>query len=70
MRRFYLQRNTDVSGISGTGRILDGVQFSNGKCVLQWNTDTASIGLYESIDNVIQIHGHNGLTELVWIDEE
>lgn len=68
MRRFFLNRITDSSGISGTGVVAEGICFSNGRCVLSWKTETSSIGIYDDIGRVIAVHGHGGDTELVWID--
>lgn len=68
MNRFYLQRDKDFTGISGTGRVLDGVQFSDGTVVVRWNTNKACTGIYDSIDDFRAIHVHNG-NEIIWIDE-
>jgi hypothetical protein len=32
VRRFYLERDRDVSGVSGTGRVTDGVPWPDGSC--------------------------------------
>lgn len=68
MRRFLLRRIEDVSGISGLGIVAEGVQFSSGWCVLAWVTDHRSIAFYESLDELMAIHGHNGATVTEWID--
>tara|TARA_R100001510_G_C7618806_1_gene180217 strand:- start:545 stop:880 length:336 start_codon:yes stop_codon:yes gene_type:complete len=62
---FYLQRTQDESGVSGTGRIAQGVIFDNGKVALTWLSDTPSTGIYDSIGDVRSIHGHEGKTEIV-----
>ena len=62
---FYLHRVEDDSGISGTGRIAQGVIFDNGKVALTWLSDTPSTGVYDSIGDVRTIHGHEGKTEVV-----
>lgn len=69
MRRFYLDRQTDVSGTSGTGAVVEGVQLSNGQCVVRWLTYLSSLSIYASIDDVVAIHGHNGSTNLHWYDD-
>jgi hypothetical protein len=66
MRNFWLQRIEDESGISGTGKVAEGVQFSNGKCVLAWLTQFQSVAVYDSIEELENIHGHNGKTVVVW----
>ena len=68
LKRFYLERTLDPVGISGTGVIAEGVVFSTGKVVLQWLTEYQSIGIYDSISDVLSIHGHNGTTSVVVID--
>lgn len=66
MRTFLLVRKEDLTGISGTGEVAEGVQFSDGACALRWKTDKSSIGIYKSITDVIAIHGHNGSTTVRW----
>lgn len=68
MRRFQLHRDNDVTGISGTGVVAEGVEFTPGECVVRWLTETWSCVFYLSKEDVIKIHGHNGSTRLVWLD--
>lgn len=68
MKRFELHREHDVSGVSGVGRVAEGVQFSDGSCVLRWLTERASTVMWSSIDDVLVIHGHGGATQIVWVD--
>lgn len=70
MRRFHLQRNEDESGVSGTGIVTEGVEFSDGSCAMRWMTNTSSTTFYSSIEDVVTIHGHGGKTVVVWIDPE
>ena len=70
MRRFYFDRQTDVSGTSGTGAVVEGVQFRDGSVAVHWLTALSSWSLYRSIEECVAIHGHNGATCLVWVDEE
>ncbi len=69
-RRFRLVRHEDETGTSGIGVVVEGVQFTDGTVVLRWLTNTTSIAIYASIDDVIAIHGHGGKTVVVWLDEE
>lgn len=69
-RRFYLERVTDSSGVSGTGRVASGAKFPTGKCVLCWNTQFSSVAVYDSLEELMAIHGHGGCTVLRWIDDE
>jgi uncharacterized protein involved in tellurium resistance len=70
VRRFYLIRHRDETGTSGHGAVCEGVQLSDGKVVLVWIVYLHSISMYDSIEDVITIHGHDGATELVWVDDE
>jgi len=71
VRRFYFDRQTDVSGTSGTGAVVEGVEFSDGQVVLRWRTTPhSSVVIYRSIEAAIYIHGHDGSTDLVWVDDE
>lgn len=65
-RNFLLKRIEDESGVSGTGIVAEGIIFSNGKCALSWLTETTSIAVYDSIDDLEKIHGHNGKTIVVY----
>lgn len=67
MDKFILVRKEDVSGVSGTGVVAEGVRFSTGKCVMAWVTEYKSVAIYDSIDELILIHGHDGRTEIQWI---
>jgi len=66
MRLFWLDRIEDATGISGTGRIAEGVQFHDGKCVLSWLSEHTSVVVYDSIESVEAIHGHGGKTVVRW----
>lgn len=68
MRRFNLRRLEDETGISGTGIVTEGVVFTDNSVVMRWLTDTSSVAFYNSIEDVIIIHGHNGRTIVEWID--
>lgn len=69
MRRFYLQRDEDASGVSGTGVVAEGVEFTDGTCAMRWRTATTSTAVYGSAQDVVTVHGHEGRTRLVWLDE-
>jgi hypothetical protein len=70
MKRFYLQRNQDASGVSGLGKVAEGCQFDTGWCALVWLTEASSMCYYPSIEILEKIHGHQGATQVVWIDDE
>ncbi len=69
LKRFVMKRNEDVHGVSGTGNVAEGVEFSDGQCAIRWLTDLTSIGIYASIKELEAIHGHEGRTIVEWIDE-
>lgn len=70
MRRFQLVREEDITGVSGTGIVAEGVLFSKGWVALTWLTEVNSMVFYPKIDNVYYIHGHGGSTRVEWLDEE
>lgn len=61
---FDLVRLDDATGISGTGKVAEGVVFGDGTTVLRWLTAHRSTSVYESAREVLAIHGHGGKTEL------
>ncbi len=70
MRRFELHRTADISGMSGTGVVADGIEFTNGMCAISWRSEFRTVNVHESIKSVEVLHGHEGATRVVWIDEE
>lgn len=69
MRDFILYRVTDVSGLSGTGVVAEGVEFSDGVCVCRWTTDTPTTTMFNSIADVETIHGHDGATKIIFEED-
>lgn len=69
-RTFRLIRHEDVSGASGTGEVFNGCVFTDGKVAGRWNTPTASTELWDSVEDMMEIHGHGGATELRYDDEQ
>lgn len=67
MKLFEFRREVDSSGVSGTGVVAQDVIFSNGKCAVNWLTEHSSIIIYDSIEDVIAIHGHGGNTKFIQI---
>lgn len=57
-RRFTMGRECDVSGVSGTGLVLEGVQFSSGVVVVHWFTPPprGSISVFDSLEQFLAIH--------------
>ena len=75
MKTFELQRDVDVTGISGTGTVAEGVEFSDGTVALRWLTaGTArpdhvkpTTVLHDDIGSVEGLHSHDGKTRIVWL---
>lgn len=70
MRRFVLNRIEDESGVSGTGIVAEGIQFSDGRCVIRWLTNVQSLAIYQNVSEVEAVHGHQGKTVILWQDVE
>lgn len=70
MRRFQLVRHHDVSGVSGTGVVAEGVQFKSGAVALCFLGDLHAVEVLENISTVEAIHGHQGATSIDWLDHE
>lgn len=70
MRTFNLHRAEDESGVSGTGIVTEGVEFSDGTCVMRWLTSTKSTAFYDNAKELVQIHGHEGRTVLMYENGE
>lgn len=77
-KRFVLQRDEDETGISGTGVVAEGVEFSDGVVALRWLVPASAPGAGNptsvvfhdnGISSVEKIHGHNGKTKIVWEDD-
>lgn len=66
-RLFHLVRKNDVSGVSGTGIVALGTEYPNGKCTISWNHELSCIGVYDSLEQLIEIHGHGGDTVVRFI---
>ena len=67
MRAFHLVRSEDVSGISGTGIVAEGVEFHDGQCVISWFGQLHTIEVSPDIKAVEAIHGHEGRTKVEWL---
>lgn len=68
MRRFQFVRNEDVSGVSGTGIVFEGVVFEDGKVAIRWLSKLKTTAIYDSIEELVAIHGHEGKGHVKWID--
>lgn len=65
-RLFLLCRKKDISGISGTGYVAEGIQYHDGQCVMSWFGKYHSLDIQPSIEQLVKIHGHRGNTVVEW----
>lgn len=65
-RKFKLVRDDDETGISGTGVVAEGIEFSNGMCAMCWLTAMHSVAVYPNVRQLEAIHGHNGRARIVF----
>jgi hypothetical protein len=74
-RRFVFDRKVDVTGISGTGVRVEGVVFSDGWGVSHWldmppmNEPKTEVWHNPGVEPLKKISGHNGASEVVWLDK-
>lgn len=64
---FVLRRDLDVTGVSGTGVVADGVLFpAAGKsvAVVRWRGERGSTVVWDNLTHVREIHGHDGATRI------
>jgi hypothetical protein len=69
-RRFVFLRDEDETGISGTGLVVMGVLYPDGRCHYRWMTEHQTDQMADSLDKLERIHGHNGRTRIVFLDDE
>lgn len=68
MRRFYLWRREDISGVSGTGVVAEGVVFDDSAVVVRWRGESPTTTVHANIASVERVHCHGGATRLLWCD--
>ena len=56
--------------MSGTGVVVWGIEFADGRVAYRWNSPTATTVTADNITDVVAIHGHEGASRLVWVDTE
>jgi len=69
VRAYYLRRNEDLSGVSGTGRVAEVAVFDDGTAVMRWidtmnSAGVSSTTIFDSVDDLLRVHGHDGRTAL------
>lgn len=67
-RAFRLERDEDATGVSGTGVVAEGVEFSDGVVALRWTSawPTSVVFHERGMASVAAVHGHGGTTRVVW----
>lgn len=68
--RFYMNRLTDVTGVSGTGKVLVGVVLPTGRVIIEWQSKPNQIAFYDSFADFYSVHAekHPDSNEVVFID--
>ena len=66
--RFELHRKQDTTGVSGTGKVAEGVRLSSGNCVVQWRLPTQTTTVYTAMADVRRVHCHHETT-VEWVDD-
>lgn len=71
MRRFYLLRSEDETGISATGRVLEGVLTPSGKVIVEWRPPHTTITIFNSLEEFRTLHvdAHPSMNEIIWLEE-
>lgn len=71
MRRFQLHRDEDVSGVSGTGVVAEGVAFEGDVVAMRWlgGFPTSVVFHDRGVKSLQTVHGHDGRTRIVWLDQ-
>jgi D-hexose-6-phosphate mutarotase len=65
-RVFVLYRRIDETGVSGTGIVAHGVQWTDGTVAVRWLGENPSTVIWDNIDKAMAVHGHDGKTVVVW----
>lgn len=68
MKRFVLNRSEDVSGVSGTGTVAEGIEFGDGVVIISWLGEHHSLEIHPTLQSLLDIHGHGGKTTAEFLD--
>jgi hypothetical protein len=75
VKTFTLVRDEDITGLSGTGVVAEGIEWSDGTVAMRWFEVSgphysrgvrATTVMHENITSVEALHGHNGATHIEW----
>ena len=53
---FTMVRNNDETGTSGTGKVLDGIVFPSGTCVVEWRGPTPCVQVWQNFAAFKRVH--------------
>ena len=58
IRTFTVFRESDETGISGDGVVIEGVELATGHCIIHWlyPPPRGGIAIFESMDDFIKVH--------------
>ena len=58
IRTFTVFRETDETGISGDGVVIEGVELATGHCIVHWlyPPPRGAVAFFESLDDFIKVH--------------
>lgn len=66
-RTYRLVRDQDVTGVSGTGTVADGVLWPDGTTTLRWRGEWPTTVTHDrGMASAEHIHGHDGRTHVEW----
>ena len=75
-KKFAMIRNFDVHGVSGTGYMLEGVVFENGKVTASWLPTgpiiKTSLIIFDNMEDFMDVHVNShpeNKTQIIWEDE-
>ena len=73
-KRFILYRRHDETGVSGTGVVATGVVWADGHAAMRWKADdsaaASSTSVWSSVADLLRVHGHGGLSEIIYLDAD
>lgn len=69
MRLLRLVRDEDITGVSGTGVVAEGVEFDDGVVVIRWRGPDRSTVVWADIEAAERVHGHDGRTRFIYYDD-
>jgi len=50
--------------------VAEGCEFSDGSVALRWRGDNPATAVWPDLGSVLAVHGHQGATEVRWIDPQ